>query len=496
MAGVPLTTDAGTRPRLPLRSKLLYTVGYFGVSLLSGLFLLWANYRYGALFTGPGKAYVGLALLVAHLINAPFDPVVGWWSDRTCTRFGRRKPFIAWGTVPLIVAFALLWAPPGRIDSLWNVAWLLGIASGFFALFSLVVNPYLAMLPDIARSNEDRVSTSALLATFGLSAEVVAMVGGSLIAGKLGFLAAVSVVSATALVCLICPLLVRERASGPIGEEAPPPRELGLFRAVRVTLANRPFRIFLLAKCLYWLGTRTIMAMVPFFVVGVLRAPAGQVELQSGLLVAWAVGPAFLWFAVLRRLARRFSKRQLTLAGLACLALGSGLMVTVGTVPIDPMLYARAIVAACAFAIAAVFAVPNAILADLVDLDARLTGSRREAMYFGAQGFFVKASWGGASALVMGLQGACHQYPALAARLSWVAILVTALLAFVVFRRFPEDRELRPRDEGAGATGSGTARCSCTSRRRRRGRSPRSSRRPVRRRPAAQPRRSRRQRCR
>ena len=458
LAHMAASVVADTLPPLPLRSKLLYTVGYFGVSLLSGLFLLWANYRYGALFTGRGKAYVGLALLAAHLMNAPFDPVVGWWSDRTHTRFGRRKPFIAWGTVPLIVAFALLWAPPGRVDSLWNAVWLLGIASGFFALFSLVVNPYLAMLPDIARSNEDRVSTSALLATFGLSAEVLAMVGGSLIAGKLGFLAAVAIVSGTALICLVCPLLVPEPSirDGPAGTDACPTRgpEWSLARAVRVTLANRPFRIFLLAKCLYWLGTRTILAMVPFFVVGVLHVPEGQVERQSGLLVAWAVGPAFLWFAVLRRLARRFSKRQLTLAGLACLGLGSGLMVTVGIVPVDAMVHARAIAAVCAFAIAAVFAVPNAILADLVDLDARLTGARREAMYFGAQGFFVKASWGGASALVMGLQGALHRDPGLAARLSWVAVLVTAVLAFVVFLRFPEDRELRPGNGGPSATAS------------------------------------------
>jgi len=438
--------DSSSPLPLPRRSKLLYAVGYFGVSLLSGLFLLWANYRYGMLFTGTGKAYVGLALLIAHFVNAPLDPLIGWWSDRTRSRLGHRKPFILWGAGPLIVAFALLWAPPGGMDRLVNIAWLLGVGTAFFGLFSLVVNPYLAMLPDLARSNEDRVSTSALLAAFGLGAEVLAMVGGSLMASKLGFASAVAIVTVTALLCLLCPLFVPEPQRGAGLPARHPATELGLLRAIRVTLANRPFRIFLAAKCLYWLGVRAMIAMVPFFVAGVLHVPEGQVERHSAWLIAWAVAPAFGWFAVLRSLARRFSKRQLALAGLACLAIGAGLMATVGLVPLDKLLHARLITVLCSFAVAAVFAMPNAILADLVDLDERRTGARREAMYFGAQGFFVKVSWGGASALVMALQGAFHSNPALAGRLSWLAVALTSALAFAIFRRFPEDRDLARSD--------------------------------------------------
>ena len=148
---------------------------------------------------------------------------------------------------------------------------------------------------------------------------------------------------------------------------------------------------------------------------------------------------AFFWFAIMNALVRRFSKRLVSLAGLGSLAVAAGLMATVGLLPMDTLTHARILTAASGFAVAVVFAIPNAILADLVDLDERTTGSRREAMYFGAQGFFVKISWGGASAIVMAAQGAFAGDPALAARISWLAVAIAAALAFAAFLKFPED---------------------------------------------------------
>jgi GPH family glycoside/pentoside/hexuronide:cation symporter len=428
------------RPSLPLRDKLLYASGYFGVSLLSGLFMLWANYRYGDLFTGAQKAFVGVALLVARFADAPVDPIVGWWSDRTRTAWGRRRPFIALGVLPLIALFVLVWMPPAGPNSAWNIVWLLGIGTGFFVLFSIVVNPYLAMLPDIARSAEDRVSVSAWLAAFGLGAQVVAMVGGSLLAGRTGsFGVTVAVVSGVALACLLLPLLVRETDPG----EADGSARLRLGEALRLTLANRPFRTFLISKCLYWVGVHSVLAVAPFLVSGVLGfREESAVQTQTGLLLACAAGPAFLWFIALRPLAARFSKRKLSLAGLAVLVGASLLLVSVGVVPLDPLLWARVIMVLGSFSVAALFSVPNAILAEIVDLDERLTGMRREAMYFGAQGLFVKVAWGASSLIVMAAQGLFSDHPALAVRVAFEAIALVSALAFVVFLRFPEDDEI------------------------------------------------------
>jgi GPH family glycoside/pentoside/hexuronide:cation symporter len=425
---------------LTLRDKVLYSSGYFGVSLLSGLFILWANYRYGELFTGGQKALVGIALLVARFVDAPVDPLVGWWSDRVRARCGRR-PFIAWGALPLVALFALVWAPPAGQDNAWNIVWLLGIGTGFFVLFSIVTNPYLAMLPDIARSPGDRVSVSAWVAAFGLAAQIAAMIGGSALAGKTGsFGLAVGVTSLVALVFLLLPLLVRE-ATGAAEADT---RQLSLGTALRQTLANGPFRIFLFSKCLFWIGVHSVLTVSPFFVRGVLRvSDEHSVQTETALLLGSAAAPAFVWFIALKPLAARVSKRRLSLMGLAALALLSSLLVTVGLVPFDPLLWSRLIMGLGSFAVAALFSIPNAILAEIVDVDERVTGIRREAIFFGAQGLFVKAAWGGSSLIVMAAQGAFHDNPALAVRVSLAAVAIVAAMAFAVFLRFPEDAELR-----------------------------------------------------
>ncbi|MGQ9730096.1 MAG: MFS transporter [Candidatus Zipacnadales bacterium] len=445
MSQIPrLSEDGGDRsplPRPPLttREKVLYSTGYFGVSVLSGLVLLWGNYRYGALFTGTGKALVGLAFLVARLLDAPSDPLAGWWSDRTRSPLGRRRPFIAYGTPPLILTFALFWTPPAGTDSVWNLVWLVGMGTLFFLLFSVVVNPYLAMLPDIARSSSERVVLAAMIAGFGLGAHVVTMVAGSYLIGHIGFMAVAVIAAIVALVALLLPLSVKE--SGFSNQQSIP--EFGLVQAIQATLANGPFRVYIISKCLFWIGVHSALAVAPFFVRGVLGyTEEKEVSAQTAALVAFAAGPAFIWFALMKPLAHLFSKRRLSLAGLLVLAVVAVLMTTVGIMPLPPLSWARLLMVCGSFAVAVVFSIPNAILADLIDLDQRITGVRREAMYFGAQGFFVKASWGGSSLMVMAAQGIFHGNLALASRVTWVAVALAAMLAFVVFRRFPEDHIL------------------------------------------------------
>jgi len=426
---------------LPLRDKLLYSAGYFGVSILSGLFLAWVNFRYDKLFSGAeGKVVVALVLLGGRLLDAPSDPLVGWWSDRTKSRLGRRKPFILFGTLPLIIAFALIWVHPAGVDSHWNTLWLLVTCVAYFTLFSVVVNPYLAMLPDIARSEDDRVALSSLVAAFGLVAEAAALIGAGLLMGAAGFGSAVGIGCAVAFVCLMLPLFVRE-ASSPQEQEPP---KFGLVEAVREALASRPFRTFLVSKALFWVAMRTILAVSPFFVAGVLGlTEEREIETQHGLLMAFALLPAFGWYAGMKWLTRRLSRRGICLWGLGVLTGVSALMVTVGALPIPPLWHARVLLVLGSFPLAVIFAVPDAILAELVDLDERVTGCRREAIYFGAQGFFVKVSWGGAAALVMLFRAVSPNDPMLTSRLAWATVALVSLVALAVFARFPRDRELQ-----------------------------------------------------
>jgi GPH family glycoside/pentoside/hexuronide:cation symporter len=103
--------------RIPFRLKLVYGLGAFVNNLLaaaSGGMMIVLN-----LGLGMNPALVGLLGALPRLWDAFIDPVMGYVSDNTRTRWGRRRPYIFIGAISVGIVFALLWQlPPGRSESL------------------------------------------------------------------------------------------------------------------------------------------------------------------------------------------------------------------------------------------------------------------------------------------------------------------------------------------------------------------------------------------
>ena len=180
------------RPRLAegqiaWRHKLLYGMGYLSVALTTDMTLTWllkryrpdpADIRWNALTTAGAFA---LAMIVGRIMDAVADPLVGFWSDRVRSRWGQRKPFIFIGAPFLAVMFVLIWIPPTTTESVLNGVYLAVTASVFFFCFTVVVCPYLAMLPEITSDPAERVR----LTTWQGGFNILGAVGGMLIAGYL-----------------------------------------------------------------------------------------------------------------------------------------------------------------------------------------------------------------------------------------------------------------------------------------------------------------------
>ena len=94
--------------KLTWKSKLLYGVGDVGNAMVNSaiLFFLLIFYTDAALII---PALAGGALAVGKLWDAVNDPLFGWISDRTTSRFGKRRVYMIFGALPLAVSVALLW---------------------------------------------------------------------------------------------------------------------------------------------------------------------------------------------------------------------------------------------------------------------------------------------------------------------------------------------------------------------------------------------------
>jgi len=144
-----------TAGKLPLRVKL--TAGFgavaFGVKDSGFSFFLLIFYNQ---VLGMDAGLVSLALLVALLVDAVVDPVIGNLSDRTYTRWGRRLPWLYAAPLPLAVAWVLLWSPPGGAAP--SFAGLVAIAVTVRILLSACEVPSVSLTPELTADYDERTT--------------------------------------------------------------------------------------------------------------------------------------------------------------------------------------------------------------------------------------------------------------------------------------------------------------------------------------------------
>lgn len=349
----------------------------------------------------------GAARLLGGLVDSLADPVVGWASDRSRSRFGRRRVFLLAGVGPMVLAPVLLFFPPGDPGSTLNFAWLVAMLAIYYVFFTAYVGPYLALLPEIAASERERVGLSTLMAVVGVL--IVGLYSSGWLAGIeagrrwLGLdteqaLRAI-VVGSSVLALVLCfgPIAaVDERRLVRIAAALP------IRTALATTLQNRPFLMYLVAQILFVFGITLIGPMGPYYAIAI----AGREEGFAALL-ALVPGPGvFLGFWLISRLSERFgAKRTLVACATALGVLFSLQGLLVPDVPGGPhdrhnLLILFGVGALWGLPAAGFMVLPHVVLGQLIDLDAARTRAHRAAMYFGAQGLLTKWVYGLATALL------------------------------------------------------------------------------------------------
>ncbi|NIR43715.1 MAG: MFS transporter [Gemmatimonadetes bacterium] len=403
--------------------------------------------KYYADIVGIDLTVLGLLVLLSRVWDAVIDPAIGAWSDRTVSRWGRRRVWMALGAVPLALSFLALVRLP-TLESPWLQAVYLGALTFlFFFFWTMVTVPYEAMGAELSFDYDERtrllgVREGAVLAGTLLAALIPLAVGYDLapadvVAAERQRYWRIGLVYALLVVALIgvCVVIVRERAVRP-GQ-----RPEAFFRGLATLWGNRPFRILLSAYAVTALGFAVAATLVLFYVDHVLASDRGPLILALYLGVGTALVPVWIKMAAL------WEKRR---AWLIALALNTGAFVwAIFLGPGDGTTFGI-IVVVSALGVGGVMALPPSMQADVIDYDEWRTGLRREGEYIGFWSIVKKL----AAALSAGLAfpildlsgyapGAEQQGSAAVWALKLLYVGVPSLcnvIAFAIVWRYPIDR--------------------------------------------------------
>src|SRR5512137_2094270 len=119
-------------------------------------------------------AYAAAAIFVAKTWDWVNDPLMGVISDRTRSRWGKRRPWLLFGTLPFALAFTLMWWIPPIRDLRWLAAYY-GLAYFLFDTgFTVIGVPFAALLPDMAPTYDERTSVSSYRMAFSIATGLLA----------------------------------------------------------------------------------------------------------------------------------------------------------------------------------------------------------------------------------------------------------------------------------------------------------------------------------
>lgn len=403
---------------IPRPNRLLYASGSIAGNLISRTRDLWLIFFYAP----PGDAdiaerapvlAIGAVLTVTRVVEALDDPLIGWWSDRTRSRWGRRIPFVVAATPFFVAFFVLLWFPPDHSETARNIAYLFVMLMGFHLFSTLSGGPYESLLPEIAPRNEERVFIVTWQVFFGTVGALVALAGSGVLIDVAGFQAMAIAIAVLALASRFVGLAGAWRYTRMEVE----PARISPWQAVRTTFRNDQFLYFLPTFVLFNMAISMMTAMLPFWTSAVLLQgfPSEIATVEAGrqatlqlfglefgvgvgtlvsMLTAMAILVVFVSLPFVYRLSLARGKAWVYSRAMLIAALYLPLIAFMGFVPgIDRFTQALFFVAIIGAPMAAVFTFPNAIQADIIDYDELRTGMRREAVYYGTQATLEKLAF-------------------------------------------------------------------------------------------------------
>lgn len=360
--------------------KWSFGMASFAMWFINAAFNVWVFSFY---FTAIGLpvTYIMLAFVIWTIWNAFNDPLIGYISDRTHTKWGRRKPFIILGTIPILIIEIILWLPPTGNHFLTFIYLLIILMC--YDTFYTMVTLYDTLFPEIYTSVEERAEVNTIrqiLSTIGLiMAFLIPGIFIADIADPSGYL--INGIVTTIIVALSLIIAIKWGAKERMEFKLDHQHDFSFIQGMKYTFKNKGFLLYIIMFFLYEYTILVVGTIFPLYGKHVLHITPFETSLLLGVMFIVGMLSVAIWMKIDLILGSRKGYAIAMIAYIICtipfLFFNSFLpiMITmiVAGIGFGGMLYFIWL-----------------IIADIIDEDELKTGVRREGTFIGISLFFMR----------------------------------------------------------------------------------------------------------
>jgi glycoside/pentoside/hexuronide:cation symporter, GPH family len=368
--------------------------------------------------------------------DAVNNPVMGYLSDRTKSRWGRRIPYIKFGAVPFALSLILIWLAPfdGVEQTTALMLYMIFVPFLWEGLGTMTTTAYYSLLPEMFSTYEDRAKVAVSMNIIQVVGLFIGMAGTPILTEKIGWVATAAVYGVITIVTYYVGLPGMFERQSSVEAAAVP-----FLDALKATFINRSFISVVASQTFRFVGTGTLSTGVLFYVKYSLDEGEGFGSVILGVAFIVSALTLELWR---RFIANRFEARTTLIIanavmGLSVIPLGFAPTATAATIAAAGM----------GLGLAGLILMGDVIVADVIDEDEVKTGQRREGMYFGMSKFIMKLSgsivalWFGWIAPAFGYDSALEIQPETVATgfrvFMTVPVVVSSILAILALLFYP-----------------------------------------------------------
>ena len=433
--------ETKTNP-MPQTRPLRYAVGMFGTSIPVNMFKTYAAFFYVdrlGLITTPQYS---LILFLYTFLDAIDNPVYGFLSDRTRTKWGRRRPWLIIGAPLLVLCFILFFNPPAFLapGSAFSYVLIMYMLTG--TLDSLINANYGALFPELFPTEASRARTNAMRQVFQFVAMIISIALTPVITDAIGFANTAYLYGALAIVVIW--FMALGCHEDPRAMEQPKPQ---LLKTIRDIASNPKFWIYGFTNAAYFGGLALVQSGVSFYAKYHLGVGGMGSTVLLGVVILSAIAFVPVWVRIMKKITLMKAWRL----SLSFCALGVLPLYFVRSLPL-----AAVCVVLFGFAMSGVSVTMDIVSARILDEDRLKNGIPREGIYSSLIGILNKAS-GLVSSLAFLLVFRVYGFesgenpgsaPDAAARFLTVLFPIVIFLLCAVVSRFLRFRESGGKAEG------------------------------------------------